>query len=230
MKGFAKFLAFYSLIITTVLLVGSSFFLPTPQGYIIAASLVPMTIYFWITATDPASVSANKWSLRLVFSVIIIGVLGVFGYWLSEFAPQPQQSDQQAQIEQILSEVKTNNKSDYQKIIDQLEELSYEVNSSKTNDNSSDEVLSLTTQSPEEDLVDLVEQNYLEKKGEITINSKVWNSIDVYEKASGSSNIIGSIDYGKNYPYFKKEGDYYLIELPDDTQGYVKVAFVEEVK
>ena len=92
MNKFEKFLFFYSIIAVTSLFVSFGILSPKPLNLISLTILSPIIFYFWIRLTSPQSVSAEKWSLRLLLVIIVISGLGIFGYYLTRIpVPVPQE-------------------------------------------------------------------------------------------------------------------------------------------
>src|SRR3989304_1836265 len=83
MRKFQSFLFFYSTAASTILLIGSFFFFPAPQNFITMFLFLPVTGYFWLRVTSPASVNSNKWSLRLLIGVFMLSIIGLYSYWLA---------------------------------------------------------------------------------------------------------------------------------------------------
>ncbi len=66
--------------------------------------------------------------------------------------------------------------------------------------------------------------------GFVTINDKKWQTVDVYESNSYSSEMITKIEFDKTYRYLKKMGSWYQIVLPKtETNGWVAGRFLKEV-
>lgn len=62
----------------------------------------------------------------------------------------------------------------------------------------------------------------------VSISDRRWQSIDVYQENNSASRIIGQAIYGKTYPFFKKEGSYYYIQLNENSFGWILAQFVKE--
>lgn len=84
MKGFEKFLFFYSIIAITAIFFTSAFFLRTPQNVISGFLTLPLVIYFWLRLTSADTVNVSRWSLRFLTIIIVLSSLGIFTYFLSQ--------------------------------------------------------------------------------------------------------------------------------------------------
>lgn len=62
----------------------------------------------------------------------------------------------------------------------------------------------------------------------VTISSNTWQTVDVFAEKNSSSKIVGQAVYGSSYPYTKKEGGYYYIELSQNVSGWIHSQFVKE--
>lgn len=82
MKKFENFLFFYSIVAITVFLISFGIFSPKPLNFISGLLLLPLVFYYWIRLTNPENVSAERWSLRFLTALIILSLLGIYGFYL----------------------------------------------------------------------------------------------------------------------------------------------------
>lgn len=87
MHSYQKFLFYYSLIVLTFLLVVSLFFIPKPQSFFALALFVPIPLYFWLKLTLEGEDNPYRWSLKMLSLLLVIGILGIFAFWLSGKTP-----------------------------------------------------------------------------------------------------------------------------------------------
>jgi hypothetical protein len=227
MKGFEKFLFFYSIIAVTALGIGSLFFSPRPENFIGLIGLLPVIAYFWLRLTSPSEVSSSKWSLRLVLVIFVLSTLGVYGFSLFRRMDEELKLKKEALIQtQTLA---------------RLEDLKAELQvlSQKS---SSGEAIASDVARIKEELTALKEKDTLNSNllgayetledipiGKITIASSKVTQLNVYQDKNSTSKVLWKIDYGENYQYFQKEGSWYLIEIPDGNKGWVSASDVKEV-
>lgn len=82
MLAYQKFLFYYSLIVSSLLLIVSLFFLPQPQNFFALALFTPITLYFWFKFTLAEEKSPYRWSLKMLGLLLAAGLLGIFAFWL----------------------------------------------------------------------------------------------------------------------------------------------------
>jgi hypothetical protein len=236
MNKYHKFLFYYSLVVSTILFISSIFLAPTPQNFFLLVLFMPITFYFWlkvITSKEKSKKteeSTLNWSLKMAGVVFLLGMLGVFAFFLAGKADPishnlsamtkiyltsigelrtdvEQLASQSPESEQLLSEVED--------IKDDIEALRDEQAASRaTLGFSSDDSYSYS------DLGDPM--------GSITITDSKWSVIDVFQDTISSSKIIGQIEYGETYSFFESRGSWYRIELPSGQDGWVSANFVKE--
>lgn len=91
MVKYEKFLAYYSLIIATLLLVVSLLIFPRPQSFLAFGLFLPIVLYFWFRFTLANENNPYRWSVKMVLILLIVGVLGigVFNLLQKESLPSP---------------------------------------------------------------------------------------------------------------------------------------------
>lgn len=199
---------------------------------------MPITFYFWLKVisskekSKQSEESTLNWSLKMAGIVFLLGMLGVFAFFLAgktdpisqnlsamtkiylasidELKTEVEQlASQSPESEQLLSEVRED-------IKDELEALRGDKMTSGT-------TLGLTSD-------DTDNYAYLGNLiGNITIADSKWSKIDVFQDTVSSSKIVGQIEYGEKYPFFESKGSWYQIELPSGQNGWVSASFVKEV-
>jgi len=83
MRSYQKFLFYYSLIITTILLVACFTFAPQPQNFFALALFAPIPLYFWLKISLEGENSPYRWSLKMLSILFLTGILGIFAFWLA---------------------------------------------------------------------------------------------------------------------------------------------------
>jgi hypothetical protein len=208
-----KFLFFYSIVAVTGLLVASGIFDPRPLNLISVGLLAPILIYFWIKLTNPASVTAEAWTLRLFVSIAVLSGLFIYGRFLSENRPstnsisdnllsqsQKQNDELKAEIEKINSQIAT--------ITNEASESANKVQGESVSD------FLLGTPSP------TISASIMAKPG--------IASIDVYKEPSKLSKKIGILNKGEKYTYIMVENGWYKVPMPQGGSGWVSADQVNE--
>lgn len=238
MNKYQKFLFYYSLIVSSVLFINAIFLTPSPQNLFFLALFMPITLYFWLLI----SVSKDKkkqgeenmfnWSLKLAGIVLLLSALGVFAYFLA------------GQMDPVSKNLSAMNKA-YIASIDELEQKIEELTSSQDEELLSeledikDELSNLKDDQLTEGTLGLTDEYepYTSKsvssntsRGYLTISDNRWSLVDIFEDSLSSSKIVGQMEYGEKYPFFESRGSWYLIRLPDGTEGWITASFVKEVE
>src|SRR4030042_4697004 len=243
-----KILFYYSIIVTSILLIASFFFVPKFQNIIITASLIPVVVYFWIASTNPKETNFPQWSIRFLLSVAVLSALGILAY--SRVKPFS-----------LATDSKNNELSGSVQSMDELKDA---IDSLRTSDkNTSNEALLAALDNIREELINIkAEQRGITKILGITSSasevSQLINSLSsgsASESASNTPDAIGfvtpissskstyaysepklsseklsKLNYNQKYPFFKKQGTWYQILLPDDTEGWASSEDVKEQK
>jgi len=223
MKKFRSFSYYYTLLVVTILVFGSAFFLPYPFRVIQPLILVPTFLYFWLNITNPEEATEAEWSTRATILVLGLVALGLFGYGLT--------------VKMNLQATKTAEETKQDE--DTINQLRDEINSLKESmedgskeSTESAEALGDATSSSEE-ISDLLK--YLDGKTEnatptpspqatVTGQVRIINKeeVDVYQQNSLTARIIGIATLGTTYPFYESTGNWYLIEYAMDKQGWIE--------
>ena len=83
MTKYERFLFYYSLVAISVILVVTLFFNPQPQNFFILAIFTPISLYFFLKVTI-SEANTYKWSLKFLSILIVIGIMGVLAFYLSQ--------------------------------------------------------------------------------------------------------------------------------------------------
>lgn len=155
MKKYHTLLAYYSLIISTLLIVWSTIFVSKHSGYILALLILPISVYFWILVTgklphahseDSAPDSSRAIFTFLLTIAFIIGSASIVLY-IVVLGLQPKSSQQTqtlpdlTKLEKQMQSIKHNN--------ELLEKVVIKLDILETNINKLDVETSIPTSSPE---------------------------------------------------------------------------------
>lgn len=200
MRKFEKFLFFYSITAATVLFISFGLFEPKPLNLISGILILPMIFYFWVKLTNPEKVSPEIWSLRFLAVIIIVSMLGIFGYYLAARNP-------------IV--LPTGNQILLNPVSDTIPAKTPAVVSPATSSGESITDIIYGTPTP-------LPTTFVVVKGNTAVN--------VYRDASTLSPVIGGLVPNESYPYSQKSGGWYKVYLNDSLQGWVSGSLVTEVQ
>jgi hypothetical protein len=202
MARFEKFLFFYSILAVTVLLISFGLFEPKPLNFISVILLVPACFYFWVRLTNPEAVSAEKWSFRFLFSLVLLSLLGTGTFYFSrQFANTESQNAQLKQAISTPSAEPTTTKT---------------PQPSPAKDTQGESVTDLVFGTP----IPLLE---ITGKPGIT-------TIDVYQSPTQVSKRIAGLSGSVKYLYLVKQNNWYNIILSGSEAGWVSASQVQEVQ
>lgn len=235
MRGYFKLLALYSLVATTALFLASLLYIPRPENFLFLLLFLPTAIFFWLNG--PSKLTSEKHPAPpylprnlISFALVILLTLLITNFTLYSYLKWGQDNltkNDQAQLNsQNLEEIKKlvqalqSKEASSQPLLKEIEAIKKELAEFKSDNNIKNEVLGLvpSSASAKESLPKF-----------ITINTKRWQTLDVFKDKKTSSSIIAQIKYGKNYPISAKESDWYRIMLPDGREGWVGGQYLKEV-
>lgn len=216
MKLFKSFLFYYSLIVSTILLPVSYFFLPKPQNIANTILLIPVVFLFWTYAANPDFLAFPKWSQRFVLVVLMLSILGIFSYFLSTryFPSTPISRANLGEIQQSLIDSNAEEKEFRSYLENEISILRIKIDSLGNRDLN---VIGVTAPSENPTLPEAA-------IGQITAKDANLTRIAIYEKNTPESKSVGSAEYGVVYPFYEKSGDWYKI-----TPGWVEARWFTEV-
>jgi len=225
------FLFYYCLIATTILLLVSYFVLPKPQNIANVVVLAPVALFFWIYATNPASINASKWSVRFLIVVTLLSSLGIFSYFLaSRFLPKaaPIVDPTLTEIRTLLTDAKSQDEEFRSYVEDELKGLKDEISTLQEAQTLGASIVDIDKRLAEEEKINE------EPVGTVTIKNSVNSQVAVYEEQDDTSATKGTAKYGENYPFYESRGSWYLIDGFDLTSGasgngWIRADLVKEV-
>jgi len=148
MVAYQKFLFYYSLIVSSLLLVASLFFLPQPQNFFALALFTPVTLYFWFKFTLAEEKSPYRWSLKMLGLLLTAGVLGIFAFWLAgRTSTQPPKSTLSEAV--VTPSPATLGEESRPEIMTILEEIKTEISQIKAEQRATRELLGLSSSAKE---------------------------------------------------------------------------------
>jgi len=226
MKKIHPFLFYYCVIITTILFIVTIFFMPKLQNFVLLLLFLPVTLYFWLSISNPSEVSAAKWSARLLFIVFIFSALGVFAHSLAlQSFTRKEATKKSLETTQVIEGLKSeieklhtpeDSSEDILQRLDKIKEELADISSQQK----IEQTLGLTIDEPDQISLS-VDREIDSPLGFVTIKDRAQPTA-VYEEASSSSKIVGDFEYNKKYPFFKNEDDWFQILLPNDVEGWVQ--------
>jgi hypothetical protein len=230
-----KLLFYYSIILTTVLIIGTIFFMPEPRNFVLSASLIPITLFLWLITTSPGRVSAANWSLRLLLIVGLFSALGLYSY---SFTRTPVETPEDiAKKDQAIDDIKVaidklrDNPTD-DAMLNTLESIREELDDIKSEQTSIKSVIGTTSRINSTLGESDTYSSPLDTSGaigKVTPRSSITIA-KVYADADNASSTVGTLSYGKSYSFYKSQGSWYQIFLEDDEiLGWVKATDVSEI-
>lgn len=171
-----------------------------------------------------------NWSFKLAGIVLLLSILGVFAYFLAG-KMDPVNNNLSAMnkahissIDELKQEIEKLASSQDEQVLGEIDDIRDELNSLK-DEQSTPDTLGL------EDNYGLYDSDISgdTPTGYLTISDNKWGSVDIFEDSLSSSKIVGQMEYGETYPFFESRGSWYLVKLPDGTEGWVTTTFVKEV-
>ncbi len=236
MNKYHKFFFYYSLVVSTILFISSIFLAPTPQNFFLLVLFMPITFYFWlkiIASKDKSKKTEEStldWSLKMAGIVFLLGLLGIFAFFLAGKSDPISQNlsamtkiyltsigELKTDVEQLASQSPESTQ-----LLDEVEDIKDDIEALRDNQATSEVTLGLTSDNT---------YNYSapgDPIGNITISDSRWSVIDVFQDTVPSSKIIGQIEYGEAYPFYESRGSWYRIELPNGQDGWVSAGLVNE--
>ena len=230
MRKFEKFMFFYSLVAVTVLAISSAIFSPGPQNIIAGIAYLPIFVFFWLRLTSPNDTDAAGWSARLAVVAVLLSALGFYVVNLSSSAKYSATKLSALELEK--SELSAKNiqledqNAQLKKSTEELTKLSDSFNDLKDKLSSGgyslDYVLGASGSADLSDLLlDLKSGDQDTALELVTMTNKELKNAPVMAKASLTSDEIGKIIYGEDYPYVAIDGSWYNIQLPNGDLGWV---------
>lgn len=208
MKKFQLLLPYYTLIVSTTLVLWAIFVNTKPESLILALLFLPCGLYFWLTAARGIKNDTphDPKTLRTLFFALIISCLSSFVYAIVIGQTQitPVQTPKvKENAKQVVLDPKIMD--ELQKINTRLEKIEAGQKSSVTQEvlGTNSQIRSVTPKDPKVPFV------------------------DVYEEKSSSSKKIGQAEFGKVYLFLEKDSNWYLI-FTGGQIGYIDSTMVKE--
>lgn len=229
-----RLLFYYCVFVATALAVYLVLFAPRPQGILLFVLFTPVPIFFWkrvvktygkggSTFSDLASPggSLSKKELRNLFALVLLTSVLVSASTVVAYSRASKPEVESASI----------TKSQTQSLEDELYETSSQVDLVQMSNEAilrelKDLKRELTTDTITEAENTTDTTKNVEKETMLKINTA--SPIDIYEDKSYSSKVIGKSEKSI-YPYTQKVDTWYLILLPNGTEGWVSASFVTEL-
>lgn len=230
MKGYYALLFYYSGALTTLLILELIFSFPPPQSIILLLLFLPVPLFFaFKLKTEAISMRLSSASLTVVI-IIVAGFLvhstvkNLYSPVQNSLKLEQEISDELKKIKEELKASSDDMKEQDKAVLEELGALKEDILSFKKEFRGRDNILGFATTLP-----DLSSENSsISPAGFIRIKDNAWQSVDVFEEKN-SSKVIGKAFYGKTYPYFLKEDNYYYVELSESTNGWIGSRFIEEL-
>lgn len=229
---YRKVLFYYSVIVSTALLLWIILYLPRPQSFIPLLLILPIAIYFWLSIFHPHKTVATEDEngqrkkdnaakiAAAVLVALIISTASILAYSLAYEKYSP-----------VVKTLQDKSKTDTNllKISQQINGISAENKDLKRQVNRLyQESLDEMTPTPSvSTTLGTLTENTASSSGVIKIISKTHTSI--YKSSSISSPVIGDTTYNKLYSYTQKIPGWYYITFDNLEQGWVVAQYATEL-
>lgn len=230
---YRKLLFYYSIIIASILFVWIILFLPRPGSVIPLVLFLPIVIHFWLGVVWPNKMSAlakgdpqNEitrgqifgFSMTVMVSIIVatISIL-LYSFAYERYSPiitsfQEQKSDKE-ELKLIITKVNS------------LEEQNSESN--KKIDRMYDELLfGGDTEITPEKISEVLSKDTIASSEGIL---KVITGVSAYDDKNPKSKVVGKAQVNEIYTFTQKVTGWYLISLPDFTEGWIQSEYAQEL-
>lgn len=216
------------------------FFAPKPDGLILLVFFIPIPIFFWQNIFRAYSsnnekagqvnkiegVRRNKFTgpfFLTLFATLMISIIAIVFY--TQFKNDSNNTEELAldsdKVDELTLKINQTSErlvsleSDTKYILKQINLLTEDLQDEKSGSEVS--VLGLPEGADEESFQDKL------------IQITGIKAVDVYENSSFSSKKIGIVENNNIYPYVKKLGEWYLITLPDSTEGWISAQYTKNL-
>ena len=231
MLKYLIFLYYYSLITTIALFIYSIGFAPQPSGLLLVLFLIPISVYFWLSSTqrskkipvpngDATPGSGGKLSAPLiVLATLFISGFSIYTYTLLNNREAKQTPPELTKTIDALNAIMTNaqlSSSAEAQLVKEIQNIKAKLDSRTTP--------GLVTPSPTKIASASAASDHI---GFITIKDPKRKTVDVYQKKSSASAVVGKAEFGKEYFFTKKEDAWYFTTLTDETEGWVSDQYMK---
>ena len=235
MKQSNNFVFYYAVAITSILLIGSIFFFPTPFNIIQPIILTPMFLFFWLKITSPEEATEASWSGRLVLVIISLTGLGILGYYLASQTPEQKEDVAGVQIEDPSASVSAELAELREELADlkDLKEQIENTEEAETEEEQQGQLLdllnSLGTPEPEESTVeDDTETTSTQRVLVGYVKVSGAQAVDIFEDKLDTAKITGVALPNARMPFYQSAGNWYEVEYEEGLFGWVKANQVTE--
>jgi len=126
MAKYERFLAYWSLVVASVLLV-VSLALPQPKNFFAFGLFLPVALYFWLRFSLAGETNPYRWSLKMLGILLVGGILGIFAFRLVETKSTPPPSPPSVQTFKTTEETKVLGEENQESLNSNLEEIKTEL-------------------------------------------------------------------------------------------------------
>ncbi len=232
MKNYLSFLYYYTFIAIVCAFIWAFFWGPKPEGLLLIVLLIPISLYFSIKISRRGKIEqgvplpSKAPFLPPLLSVIILTVLfvsafSIYSYLLignlaakNSAIPSYQIAKEVAGLKEEVKKLNSSAKNSNDISSKEIEQIKQQIANAKASNQNLVLGENISTSSA---LVD---------SGFITVKDKSV-TVNMYEKESATSKITGTLKYGQDYLYSKKDGLWYFVMTIEGTQGWVNSQFIK---
>lgn len=209
-------LAYYTFFVSIALFLWALFIVQKPEGFLLAFLFIPTSLYFFLSFTGrfhPEATHAEKHGTipLVILLTLFISAVSIFVFSTIETTKKPAAADTTL-LQHVAKQIATLS-----------EKLDNQNNASNTR-------LQKEVEKIKQQLMKETDANPSAKTTATvgTITPKDMSTpATIYQEKSISSPVVGTAEFGKNYTYLEKDGEWYLIF--GEKEGYVSDQFVKEV-
>lgn len=253
MKNYSSLIFYYCITVFVTVIIGILFYFSAPQNIILTLLAVPILYFLWLgqeslvkssgdeSQTIDRAVSGARNRMAIVAILACLISLITFTFFPRLLKPKSAIS-KPASIKQEAKGVTTSiqDQKKQAEMMDLMQRMKNEITNLRSDVQRRDEMLGfVSTSTPISSLegsltlLTPTPTSGPPKVAYIKIKSDQWQKVDVFEKSSASSKIVGQAVYGKIYPVMKTEGLFYLINLsssssPSSIKGWIHRQFIKE--
>ncbi len=210
MKKFQIILAYYTLIVSTALLIWAIFVSSRPESFLVALLFIPCGIYFWATAAGIIKADFSKDNMTKTVPFFLMALLASSLSALIYSGVISYSNKSQKQVKTIQTEYSSD------RVTQRLDNLTQEVEKLSTKPVQPVPAKAILGQSDQ-------------KINTITLKEKPETTpVNIYKEKSTSSEVVGTAEFGKPYIFLSKDDSWYLV-YENNKEGYIESSMVKEV-
>lgn len=220
-------LAYYTFFVSLGLFFWALFFSAKPTGFLLTVLFIPTSLYFFLSFTGffkirPQTISADRPETNhakiplMILLTLFISSMSIFSYSLiidhTEHTDSRSNIQISKQVSELRKELRNQNTASRNQVLKELASVK-------------DQLVSLKSSQKTKEASNVMGEKTA-NVGTITLKDNNTPAT-MYEEKSLSSKTVGTLEFGRNYTYLEKDGEWYLIF--GEKEGYIQSQLVKEV-